>query len=116
MGLALEVAVAPEQQRLRDRPLETVMGLFHIAILMAAAGRVRVGPHPVVIQHLPIPLVEGPAALAQVMGGCRQIVRPVDGRDPPQFPDCCLKPGDQRLETLETQIAPVSQFEYGSTK
>jgi hypothetical protein len=98
--LAVEVALAPEQQRLLDRPLEPVMGLFHIAILMAAAGHVRVWPHPIVIQHLPIPLVEGPAAFAQVMGGGRQIVRPVDSGHPSQFPDRCLKPGDQRLETL----------------
>ena len=71
VGLALEIALAPEQQRLLDGPLEPVMGLFHIAILMATTGRIRIRPYPIVLQYLPIPLVEGSAAVAQVMGGRR---------------------------------------------
>ena len=76
------------------------MGLFDIAILVAPPGGIRVGPDPIVVAHLPIPLVEGSAAGTQLVGCRRQIICPVHSGDSTQFPHRGLKPADQGLKTL----------------
>lgn len=52
------------------------------------------------VQHLPVARIKGPAAFTQIVGGCRQIIRSVDGWHPPQFPHRSLKSGDEGLEAL----------------
>lgn len=51
VGLTRKVVTPAEQQRLRDRAFEPVMGLFDIAVLVAASGllasgRTHKGPGP----------------------------------------------------------------------
>ena len=98
--LTRQVASPAEQQRLRDGPVEAVRGLFHIAVLMAASGGVRLGLYPLMVQDLAIAGCEGQATCPQRMRGSHQIFRAMDGRDTPQLPEGGMKPGDQRLEAL----------------
>lgn len=77
-----------------------MVGLFHVAVLVAATGGVGIGPHPIMVQDLPIAGVEGPPARPQRVRRRRQIIRAMDGRDTPQLPEGGLQPSDQRLEAL----------------
>jgi hypothetical protein len=46
-----EIAAAPQQQRLLDRPLQTVMPLFHVAVLVGLARLDLLAVHPVMPQQ-----------------------------------------------------------------
>jgi hypothetical protein len=94
-----EIPAPTQQQRLRDRLLETPMALFTIAVLMAARRVGRFALDAVVIEQPLIPRREL-LRLAVRVDRQRQPIRAMMRRRPAQFPKRVLHPGAQVREIL----------------
>ncbi|MGA2930379.1 MAG: hypothetical protein ABSG43_31215 [Solirubrobacteraceae bacterium] len=94
-----EIPAPSQQQRLRDRLLETPMALLAIAVLMAARRVGRFALDAVVIKQSLIPRREL-FRLAVRVDRQRQPIGPMMRRRPAQFPKRVLHPGTQIHEIL----------------
>ena len=74
--------------------------LLDVTILVATARCIAIGLHPVVRQRSKVAIVERAAPLAQLVGGRRKVVRPVQLGHLAHLPDGRLEAADQSLEAL----------------
>jgi hypothetical protein len=94
---AREVPAAPQQKGLIDGTLEVPVSRLVVPVLVRLPHVDPLARHPVVVQQIPIPLLEFPLR-RQVVDGRTQTVAAVASRNTAEFPDRVLESVRQRLE------------------